>query len=209
MSFPARRAPEQTLKFLFFVFVAAAAAAGCTGKSSAEQELDAAFKSNPEFKRLAVAKYSGHVTIDGQEPGAETNMFVILLDPEKFKDRQTPHYDARVAPDGSFSFTTYLKDDGAPVGKHIVCFVDPRIKNALAAKKVGARSLGRPSVRETGGPDFLKNLYNDPEKNSKDPKFMVDVEAPGNTDANFNLEVNGKDPPPAPGQYAITKIITE
>jgi hypothetical protein len=61
-------------------------------------------------------------------------------------------------------------------------------------------------MRKIGGPDMLKNLYNDPEKNLKDPDFVIDLQAPGITDKTFNLRVVGKDSPPVPGRYAITKV---
>jgi hypothetical protein len=204
----ARRAPQQTLKFLFFAFIAGAAGAGCSGKLTPEQELDAAFKANPEFKRVQVAKYSGQVTVDGQVPDKNSRLFVVLFDADKYKDSKTAIREASVGPDGHFSFTTYLKDDGAPIGKHIVCFVDPR-SGVAAGERNRKRSLGRPSVPLVAGADALKNLYNDPEVNGKDPQFQIDLQAPGVTDANFNLLVAGKDAPRTPGQYAITKLVTE
>ena len=53
------------------------------------------------------------------------------------------------------------------------------------------------------GPDGLKNLYNDPEINSKKPEFLIDHQAPGKTDYTFNLSVAGGTPPEAPGPKAF------
>jgi hypothetical protein len=206
MASPERRAPGQTLKFLFVVFLAAAAMPGCTGEKSREHELDAYFKANPQYKRVATAKFSGHVTIDGQPPEATGRLFIVLFDADKYKDSKAPRYEARVEPDGHFSFTTYIADDGAPVGKWIACFVDPR-SESVQHQKVGARSFAPPGESQYSGHDALHNLYNDPEKNLQDPQFVIDLQAPGITDANFNLQVAGKDPVAAPGQYAVTNIV--
>ncbi|HEX4072436.1 MAG TPA: hypothetical protein VHX68_14745, partial [Planctomycetaceae bacterium] len=53
------------------------------------------------------------------------------------------------------------------------------------------------------GPDGLKNLYNDPDVNSKKPEFVIDHQAPGKTDYTFNLSVAGEAPPSAPGPKAF------
>jgi hypothetical protein len=56
------------------------------------------------------------------------------------------------------------------------------------------------------GPDELKNLYNDPEKNKNDAAFLVDVQPPGRTDYQFDLSVAGKDPVIKPGPHAVTWV---
>jgi hypothetical protein len=53
------------------------------------------------------------------------------------------------------------------------------------------------------GADGLKNLYNDPDVNSKKPEFVIDHRAHGKTDYSFNLSVAGETPPAAPGPKAF------
>jgi hypothetical protein len=211
MSFPGHRALQRFFKFFPLVVLVTAAAAGCTGsnRKTPEQQLDEAFKNNPEFKRLQLAKFQGHVTIDGQPPEPDSKLFIVLLDAEKFQDPKAPSCQARVGENGDFSFMTYLKDDGAPVGKWVAVFVDPRSDGTgVNVQRIGQSGLGGGRfIRPISGPDALKNLYNDPEKNLKDPAFVVNLQAPGITDQTFSLQVAGKDPPPGPGPHAVTKIV--
>jgi hypothetical protein len=99
---------------------------------------------------------------------------------------------SRIHPNGKFEFTTYIKGDGVAPGSYIVCFVE----------------LQKPSLNADGwlGPDRLKNLYNDPEKNKDNSEFVVEVPSPGKTDWNFNLQIAGKDPVSNPGPNAITEL---
>jgi hypothetical protein len=66
--------------------------------------------------------------------------------------------------------------------------------------------VGGSLLREYVGPDDLKNLYNDPQKNVNDTTFVIDVTQPGRDDYEFNLSVAGKEGVATPGEYAITKI---
>jgi hypothetical protein len=93
---------------------------------------------------------------------------------------------------------TYLGNDGVPVGKYVVEFVQ------LQLPRVGGQRRGGGVGRNFVGPDGLKNLYNDPEKNKGVQEFLVDVTEPGRTDYEFNLALAGKDPVASPGQYATT-----
>jgi hypothetical protein len=137
------------------------------------------------------------VTIDGEswDNPKEFYLYVLLTDPQHPEIR--PRFVTRCNDDGSFDFKTYLSGDGVPVGKYVVTFVQLHPKN--------------PRVRQFGparlyiGPDGLKNLYNDPEKNKDISEFVVSVQEPGRDDYKFDLKVAGRDPA-APGRYATTKL---
>jgi hypothetical protein len=166
--------------------------AGCSRRESADQALDRALQESKKTRDVT-AKFAGKVTIDGQKPDIEKgqSLVVILYDPQKPPpNRQTIPRSARCRPDGSFAFNTYGTDDGAPVGNYIVLFA------VLKPSKTGFR-----------GPDGLKNLYNDPEKNDKIPDYHLDLKPPGKTDWTFDLAVAGKEPVTTPGPHAVTGIV--
>jgi len=59
-----------------------------------------------------------------------------------------------------------------------------------------------------GQPDGLKNLYNDPDKNAENKDFVVELEPPGRTDCQFNLDLAGKDPG-TPGPKAVKQLLRQ
>jgi hypothetical protein len=190
-------------KFLVFAFLASLAVVGC-GPPSADKKFDDAFKYNPEFKKVSVAKLSGHVTIDGQAPSEDLAVFVILNDPQNLK---TPGERRVVVPivkcnaAGEFSFTTYAKGDGAPVGKYVVTITG--MKKGEAIKARGGMSDGE--TIQYRAPDVFKNLFNDPEKNQKDENFVIDLQPPGIT-KEFALTVAGKDAVAVASKYAPRRL---
>jgi hypothetical protein len=196
MSSLARRAPS--LKCLLAFLVLAAAPQGCSQQKSSKEAVDEYFKTNPDAKRATVAKFAGNVTIDGQPPeqGADYRLFILLNDPQNLQ--KLPMRYMEVAEDGSFNFMTYLAGDGVPVGKYVVEFVQLQLPRQRQRQGNGV-------ARRYGGPDKLKNLYNDPEKNKGIPEFVVEVAEPGRTDYSFNLSVAGKDAS-TPGKYAATVV---
>jgi hypothetical protein len=185
------------------LFLFAPAVAGCNNGPSAQQQVDAAFKANPEA-RLKVAKLEGVVTIDGQPPGKDYPLMqMYLVEADKFQDpKHAQRWQAPVDENGHFIFGTYLKDDGAPVGKYVALFIDPEADMHV---KTGQTRSGTGFGGPKTGPDKLKNLYNDPEQNIKDPAFVIDLQQPGITDQRFNLQVTGKDPA-VPGKYAVKDV---
>jgi hypothetical protein len=196
------RAQVHQNKLLALILLVAPVIAGCSGPT-AEDKLDAAFQNNPNAHRLEVAKFAGTVTIDNQAPGDEyKGLHILLVDADKYKDSNAPRWDATINSEGHFSFMTYLKDDGAPVGKYVVLFVDPRAKS----NKRATASISKTASRSSTGADALKNLYNDPEVNVKDPQFVLDLQRPGTTEKTFDLKVAGKDGPSNPGNYAVTNV---
>jgi hypothetical protein len=188
------------LKCLVGFFVLISALPGCTRQNTAKEAVDQWFKSNPEAKRFTVAPFAGTVTIDGLLPErkSDSHLFILLNDPQHLEKLPTRYME--VADDGRFGFMTYLAGDGVPVGKYVVEFAQ------LSVPRGGTLRRGGGIARIYRGPDGLKNLYNDPEKNKDIKEFLVDVTEPGRDDYQFNLSVAGKEPA-SPGKYSATVVI--
>jgi hypothetical protein len=205
MSLLGRRAPVGSLGF-FIVSLLTTTLAGCGGGSGGirQDELDQASKG---YKQSPVAKFAGQVSIDNQPPGANGVLFVVLNDPQHLeRPGDVPKLFTECDAEGKFAFTSYLKGDGAPLGKYVVTFV--HLRQGGSHEGAGPRGLsGRgPDTTTYSSQDGLKNLYNDPEKNKNEPNFQIEVASPGRTDYDFNLTVAGKDPVLKPGMYAVTRV---
>jgi hypothetical protein len=175
------------------ILVLALAIAGCTRQQSADQALAKAYEATGG-SRQEVAKFAGTVTIDQQTPttSGPSQTLVILYDPRHpDTSKKAPIYTTCDA-EGHFQFTTYGQGDGVPPGTYVVLFAQLRMN-----------TWGQMGYSQ---PDELKNEYNDPDKNQKDPEFKVEVTAPGRTDYHFDLKVAGKDLAGVPGPNAITAI---
>jgi hypothetical protein len=192
MFFAARRAPVS----LAFLVLVSLALEGCgKGGLSREEEFT---KNNPRSaEQQPVAKFAGRVSVDGMPQVGTDQLFVFLADPQH--PEKPKKYYARCNPDGSFEFTTYLQGDGVTLGKYVVGVVALR----AGQKSASAGPAGGPVPYR--GPDGLKNLYNDPDKNKDVKEFVVDVTQPGRTDYEFNLSVAGKDPG-TPGAHSLKYI---
>jgi hypothetical protein len=116
---------------------------------------------------------AGKVTIDGRAPGDGGTVIVMLNGNVGGKFEP---YCAFCKPDGTFRF-----DGGHSPGRFVITI---------------ARLRKRKRVEWTQyvGPDELKNLYNDPDKNARRPEFVIRHEAPGKTDYRFELKVAGVAP---------------
>ncbi|HEV3299456.1 MAG TPA: hypothetical protein VG055_07435 [Planctomycetaceae bacterium] len=158
--------------------------------------------------KVPVAKFAGHVSVDGQPSSQEGTLFVILNDPQHLV-RGGKAY-TNCDEQGNFAFTTYLPGDGAPTGKYVVTFVQFHLGGGADRGSRLVRSPGVPGMmsQEYVGPDGLNNLYNDPEKNKDNPNFVVQIADPGRTDYDFNLELAGKEPVKTQRAYAATKLRT-
>jgi hypothetical protein len=195
-----RRPGGRSLGWLLVSLVAMAAVQGCnrTGAHRADEIEQISKLPN----KVAVAKFAGHVSVDGQPPPLDGTLFVILNDPQHLVAGGKTY--TSCDEQGNFAFTTYLNGDGAPTGKYVVTFVQ---FHADSGKSGRAGRYGVPSLsRDYAGPDNLKNLYSDPEKNKDNPSFVIDVADPGRTDYDFNLTVAGQDPVRSPGGYAATRL---
>jgi hypothetical protein len=171
--------------------VAALACVGC-GPQSAQQRIDAELARTGKEK-LTVFPLAGHVTIDGQPPSAiakgRSKVIVMLYDLAKPDEKPEGRPYVELDPSGGFSFSTYGNGDGLPPGTYVLLFAQLTNK-----KKEGFI-----------GPDGLKNLYNDPEKNATKPEFKIEHKAPGRSDYAFDLKTAGEETA-APGPKALTKI---
>jgi hypothetical protein len=194
MSAVARRASAYWPASLALLILAAVALEGCSQKSSREQEYS---KNNPRAaEQPPVGKFAGHVTVDGVSQLGTDKLFVFLNDPQHL-EKWT--YLTPCKQDGRFEFMTYFPGDGVRLGKYVVGFVALR---ALTKAKGGGPAGGPTPYR---GPDGLKNLYNDPDKNKDVQEFVVEVTQPGRTDYEFNLTVAGKDAG-VPGPHAVKAV---
>lgn len=195
------------------LMVISAALCGCNHQSAA-QALDEQFAKNHEFKKGPVARFAGTVKIDGQMPDLGAKLFVILTDFQHLDANahvDTPKLYQGCDSKGAFAFATYDRADGVPAGKYVVTFVELNDTNAVTGTTVASRDFrakrtisGAQSFRP---PDLLRNLYNDPEKNSKNPLFVLDLNQAGKKDFNFELAVAGQDGVAA-APNAVTSIRT-
>jgi hypothetical protein len=134
------------------------------------------------------AKFTGTVTVDNRTPAVEPRhaLLLMLYDPKQPPTQaRSPRY-AVVQHDGSFKF----EHGGVPPGSYVALFAELQ--------------RGRPGTFR--GPDLLKNLYNDPDKNQNVESFRVEIPTSGTTQ-NFNLEVAGKDAVTRPGEHSIAQFV--
>ncbi len=178
-------------RFWLFTSLAALIAVGCSRTQTADQATEAALKAQGLTKGR-VFPLAGKVTVDGENPQSQSrkNPIVVILNDmskpdERLHDRPSAEVDAK----GEFAFHTYNTGDGVAPGKYVVT-----IARFKYTRKAGLR-----------GPDQLKNLYNDPDKNATIKEFVIDHQSPGKTDYLFNLELAGKDAA-APGPHSLTDL---
>jgi len=161
-------------------------AGGC--KRGDNQSVDA-FLKQVGPNRPAVYPLAGKVTVDGQAPqfARPLRLVVMLNDPSK--PGFAPRFVRQCNDEGDFAFGTYAKQDGVPAGVYVVTF---------AVFKVTPQGLI--------GPDQLKNLFNDPDKNALLPDFKFVQGAPGKADYLFDLKVADQTPVEIPGPNARTDL---
>jgi hypothetical protein len=170
-------------------------AAGCMDKPQSVKQAIKNQKREVDVDTAAVGPVAGVVTVDGQSPPSDKGkrIIVVLNDPKKpLNPAKLPDIFTICGPDGSFSFTTFVNGDGVKFGDYVVTF-------ALL------HPLGLKARDGYGGPDEMKNLYNDPDVNAKNKEFNVNVTGAGKGDYHFNLELAGKDAVPAPGAHAVVQ----
>jgi hypothetical protein len=165
-----------------------AATSGCSKQQSVAARIQKAYDV-AGMKRTSSFKLEGTVTIDGALPERKKpldRLIVMLYDPQKPDVPMERRPFCLVREDGHFKFS----EDGIAPGHYVLAF-------ALLRRK------GAGNFR---GPDQLNNLYNDPDVNAKTyPEFVIDHQAPGKTDYQFDLRVAGKDAVESPGPLAVTK----
>jgi hypothetical protein len=160
--------------------------AGCSGGESVEHASQRRGKESNEPAQV-LAKLSGRVTIDNQPPAVEPRhaLLLMLYDPERPPTESKPPRYAIVQNDGTFKFG----QGGVPPGSYVALFAELQ--------------RGRPGTFR--GPDVLKNLYNDPDKNQSVDSLKVEVPAFGKMQ-NFNLEVAGREAVNPRGAHSIDQF---
>jgi hypothetical protein len=179
---------------------------GCGARiPTPEEAMEEQLKANPGLHRPEpVAKCAGRVTVDAQPPRSDCTLFVVLHRPDHLDEAahlRGKGYQLFVPCDteGHFVF-----ENGVEPGKYVITFVELHPRVSPKSGGGGARMLrGSVTPRQFTQPDELKNLYNDPDKNIKDPNFNLNLAFPGRDDYQFDLAVAGKEAIEKPGPNAI------
>jgi hypothetical protein len=185
--------------------------AGCDPTRISDQTRQIELDGKSQFQLPSpVAKFAGRVTIDGKPPKKNCRLFVILNDPshpEKNVNGGEQMLFSACDSNGNFAFSTYGLQDGVIPGEYVVTFVELHFGtgNRINAFFLPTSRLG-PSPDRYRQPDELKNLYNDPDKNAKNPEFNIDLQPPGYAHYQFNLAVAGQKPVVQPGPNAVTGL---
>jgi hypothetical protein len=168
------------------------AISGCGGPSSANQLIDAEI-ARAGGSRNSVYPLAGQILIDGlpaKTAKAGQKIIVMLNNASQPNAPLGARSFVECGRDGRFVFRTYLDADGVPPGHYVVA-----IAQLTYRKKRGYI-----------GPDGLKNLYNDPEKNAKVDQFNIEHKAPGKTNYAIELKLEGEEPVSNPGPKALIAI---
>jgi hypothetical protein len=167
--------------------------AGCSDAQSANQRFAKELQQTGQSER-SVVRFAGKVLVDGQPAHAavaKQKVLVILFDQAQPKLQVGQRPVAWCNERGEFSFTTYRAGDGVEPGEYVVAI---------------AQLMQHTKDDSFDGPDGLKNLYNDPDKNREVSEFKIKHASPGKTDYVFDLKLAGQDPVAAPGPHAVTEI---
>jgi hypothetical protein len=173
----------------WWLLLALAVAAGCSGQQSPQQRIDKAL-ALAGMKGTPLYKIAGTVTVDGLPPERQKpkdRLVAVLYDPQNPDEPIERCISTLVRENGHFTFT----EDGVAPGRYVLAF-------ALLTRKGQGNFVG---------PDQFHNIYNDPDANAKaHPELVIDHETPGKTDYQINLEVAGVPPVSSPGRHAMTKM---
>jgi hypothetical protein len=187
----ARRQDSVFRAFAVLAALTVAGAAGC-GRQASEQAVDDALRKAGQ-SRKTVFPLAGKVTIDGTAQGKSDplapRITVMLFDQAKLDAPFDTVPRTTCKPNGEFAFSSYGQEDGVPAGKYVVAIVKLKFD-----KRKGHI-----------GPDELKNLYNDPEKNAQITEFKIDHQSPGKKDYAFELKVAGREEA-TPGPHSVVKF---
>jgi hypothetical protein len=160
--------------------------AGCGRRESAVREVERRRREHNEAVEN-YAKFTGTVTVDNQTLAVDPRhaLLLMLYDPKQPATEAKPPRYAIVQNDGTFKFGL----GGVPPGSYVALFAELQ--------------RGRPGSFR--GPDLLKNLYNDPDKNESVESLRVEIPASGKTQT-FNLEVAGRDAVTPRGAHSIVQF---
>jgi hypothetical protein len=169
---------------------------GCGSQKSGSATLEGQLK-EMNLARDPTVQFAGTVTIDGKPPRdvIKDGLFIMLYNPQKPPAEKAAPLKAIVNREtGHFSFTTYAQGDGVPVGTYVVLFV--ALRHTVLGKDPGFHE-----------PDALLNRYNDPDKNGESTDLKITVAAPGKSDYQFDLKLDGQEAVAAPGAHAVTAFV--
>lgn len=169
------------------------AAEGCSNSLTPSQRVEKELSLVGQSKRK-LFPFAGKVLVDRLPAEFKTpdeRFVVVLFDRAQPDLRVTDRPYATCNRQGEFSFTTYTPNDGVEPGEYVVAIAQ----------------LSKEKGRSFSGPDRLQNLYNDPDKNEKEPEFTVKHASPGKSDYEFDLKLAGREPVSEPGPRAVTQIV--
>jgi hypothetical protein len=180
-----RRHPATRVLGLFGMFTVLWAD-GC-GSQTADVRIKAELKRAGRTMDI-VFPLAGMVTIDGRPPQGEGTLLVMLYDPSTPKKPLEDRPCVACDEEGRFAFGTYTLDDGVKSGTYVLAFAQLRQRG-----------------NHYFGPDELKNLFNDLDKNAEFAEFKIDHKDPDKQDYSFDLKVAGRDAA-QPGSNALDKL---
>ncbi len=170
------------------------AAEGCSNSLTPSQRVEKELSQVGRNKQK-VFSFAGKVLVDGQPPPSKTSRETVVV---MLFDRGRPDLPVTGRPyatcnrQGEFSFTTYTPKDGVEPAEYVVVIAQLSLQE---------------KAHNFVGPDGLQNLYNDPDKNDKEPEFTVNHASPGKSDYEFDLKLAGREPVSDAGPRAVTQIL--
>ena len=170
------------------------------GSATAGKTID----TNREFKKLSLSKFAGRVTIDGQPPKQGCKVFLILNDPNHLDEncaRKIAEMVRRLRRRRQLCVYC-VRQRRWNARRQVGCDFPGVARSACKGYDAKKSSTGKTASGLGGGggsrnqrymqPDELKNLYSDPDTNTKDQRFSLDLQPPGKEDYHFDLAVAGK-----------------
>ena len=170
------------------------AAEGCGSSMSPTQRVEKEL-SVIGLGRHELYPFAGKVLVDGLPPQSKTpdqTVVVVLFNRAQPDLRVASRPHANCNKQGEFWFSTYSPKDGLESGEYVVAIAQ------LSLQERGHNLLG---------PDGFQNLYNDPDKNEKEPEFAVKHVSPGKSDYVFDLKLAGREPVTTPGPRSVTQLL--
>ena len=151
-------------------------------------------------------------------PGSHVDVIAAYgaADPKPGETQQQPNRTEVIVPGGAMFFTQLARIGRCGPDEQFALAI-PDHQAAVEAELVRLLSEGGTAAGSLAqawpaggavpyrGPDGLKNLYNDPDKNKDIKEFVVEVTEPGRTDYEFSLSAAGKDTA-TPGPHSVKSL---
>jgi hypothetical protein len=171
------------------------ACGGCGGGATPDQKVEKQLSALGKAK-VSVCPFAGKVLVDGHPPqlnSPQSRVVLVLFDRAKPDLPVTQRPQTICNPQGEFTFTTYVREDGVEPADYVVTVAQ----------------LSKEKGRSYSGPDGFQNLYNDPDANEKDAELTVKHAAPGKTNYVFDLKLAGRQPESTAGPRAVTQVLLQ